>query len=29
MAVTHEGIDDALARIRAQEGDVFLGRKRL
>ncbi|HQY42798.1 MAG TPA: NlpC/P60 family protein [Paracoccaceae bacterium] len=28
MAVTHEGIAEGLARIRAQEGDVFLGSRR-
>lgn len=28
MAVTHEGIVEGLARIRAQEGDVFLGCRR-
>lgn len=28
MAVTREGINDAKARIRAQEGDVWLGAKR-
>lgn len=28
MAVTHEGIAEAQERIRAQEGEVFLGRRR-